>query len=155
MDNNQRLIANAQNDAQAFAMAADGDQLTLIRHLLRDTHTEAFSPTVVRWLVNELDNLAALRQEERIRANSLIDQLADAQRRLQYASATMPKSKAIVKQARMIARLADCITDVNQAINHACDHSNTDSDASEDLNRALSAWQEQHKDTIEAAFDAN
>lgn len=155
MDNNQRLIANAKNDAQAFAMTPKGEELTLIRHLLKDTHTEAFSPTVVRWLLSELDGMTANYQAERIRCRSLQEDLADAQHRLQYASAAMPKSKAIVKQARMIARLADCITDVNQAINHACDHSNTDADASEDLNLALSAWQEKYKDTIEAAFDAN
>lgn len=154
MDNNQRLIANAKNDAQAFAMTPKGEELTLIRHLLRDTHTEAFSPTVVRWLVNEIDKLAALRQEERIRANSLIEQLADAQHRLQYASATMPKSKAIVKQARMIARLADAVTAVNQETAHYAGCNSRDPDFL-DLCETLSAWREEYKDTIEAAFDAN
>lgn len=142
----ERDVNAAQMDAQAFGMTAAFNRVAFIKGLLDDPATRVFSKDVVRWLVQALEHERIGRSNDQTKGAALQDRIEALE-----ARQPMPKSKAIVKLAKVVARQADAITEVNQAIIHAGADALNESQAMDDLSDALSAWQKTHKDTIEAA----
>jgi phage shock protein A len=81
------------------------------------------------------------------------NKVANLEQQLSAAPNVMPKSKALVKQAKMIARLAEAVTDVVELHENYTDGTQTDSDAFESLLLRLREWEEKHDALIEAARD--
>lgn len=137
-------IKSAQTDGQAFGLTAAFNRRQFVRNLLNDPRVQVFDRSIVAWLLQSVEQEAAAKDSAKREAKNARDQLAATVQPL-------PKSKAIVKLAKIVARQADALAEVNHAIDHACDDSPNELTAFEDLERAISAWQEKHKDIIEAA----
>jgi len=146
-----RQLTAANSDAQAFGMTAAFDRLQFVKDLVNDPATSVFSKDVVRWLVQALEDE---RGSGKSNAANLL-QLRDEVARLKNRPADLPKGKAIVKLSKVIAKQAVALALVNHAIDHAGEGALNESEAMECLTDALHAWQENHKDTIEAATDGD
>lgn len=142
-----RQLTAADADAQAFGLTAAFNRLQFVKDLVNDPATSVFSKDVVRWLVQALEDERGSGQSNA--ANLL--QLRDEVARLKNRPADLPKSKAIVKLSKVIAKQAAAIIEVNYAIHHAGDGAPNESQAMDDLSDALAAWQKTHAGTIEAA----
>lgn len=141
---NRALMAMA-GDAQAFAVAQEVERRNFILQLLDDQRTEAFSPSIVRWVMTVLQQESEARQRSEAKMRDLSDQMHELRRR-----EPMPKSKAIVKLAKVVARQAEAIDEIQQTINFSINFAGNGAP-----NDALSAWQKKHADTIEAAKDGD
>lgn len=129
-----------RDDAQAFACSHASEKEALIKRLLADPQTTSFAPSIVAWLLKELESARYFN------GRALTD-IADLRSQLAAVNPVMPKSKAIVKQAKMIARLAECIREVDQAVEYA--------ESPDDAISRLSQWQRNYPDLIEAAHDGD
>lgn len=142
-----RQLAAANSDAQAFGLTAAFDRLQFVKDLVVDPATSVFSKDVVRWLVQALEDErgSGLQKAAKIRElNGVVENLKSR-------PADLPKGKAIVKLSKVIAKQAAALAEVDNAIDHAGDDAPNEMTGWEDLDRALRAWQEKHKETIEAA----
>lgn len=128
-------INAAATDAQAFGLTAAFNRMEFIRGLLADPRTQVFDRRVVAWLLMTCDNLKA-------ETGECQNKLADLEQQLSAAPNVMPKSKALVKQAKMIARLAEAVTDI-------VDQTDADASGRPEWEALLS----KHADVIEAARD--
>lgn len=138
-------VQAADADAQAFGLTAAFNRMEFIRGLLADPRTQVFDRRVVAWLLMSCDNMKA-------ETGECQNKLADLEQQLSAAPNVMPKSKALVKQAKMIARLAEAVTMVDQETRHyeGCENANPDF---VDLLNTLQNWREDHADAIAAARD--
>lgn len=133
-----------RDDAQAFACSHASEKEALIKRLLADPQTTSFAPSIVAWLLKELESARYFN------GRALTD-IADLRNQLAAVNPVMPKSKAIVKQAKMIARLAECVAEVDRVIQQYT----PGSDIEADLTNALRGWQRNYPDLIEAARDGD
>lgn len=139
-------INAAATDAQAFGLTAAFNRGEFIRGLLADPRTQVFDRRVVAWLLMSCDNLKAETRECQ-------DKLTYLEQQLSAAPNVMPKSKALVKQAKMIARLAEAVTEVVAIQENYTDGTQTDSDAFEALLLRLGEWEDKHDALIEVCRD--
>lgn len=142
----ERDVNAAQMDAQAFGMTAAFNRVAFIKGLLDDPATRVFSKDVVRWLVQALEHERIGRSNDQTKGAALQDRIEALE-----ARQPMPKSKAIVKLAKVVARQAECIAEVVDAIENGPAGARGEYEAGEMLDAALDKWAEDHKDTIEAA----
>jgi len=131
-------INAAATDAQAFGLTAAFNRGEFIRGLLADPRTQVFDRRVVAWLLMNCDNLKAEVRECQ-------DKVANLEQQLSAAPNGMPKSKALVKQAKMIARLAECIAAVERLHREA--------DYPDAIVNGLADWASEYETVIEAARD--
>lgn len=142
-----RQLTAAGADAQAFGLTAAFNRLQFVKDLVNDPATSVFSKDVVRWLVQALEDERGSGESKAANLLRLRDEIA----RLKNRPADLPKGKAIVKLSKVIAKQAAALAEVDNAIDHAGDDAPNEMTGWEDLDRALRAWQEKHKETIEAA----
>jgi hypothetical protein len=128
-------VQAAEADLNAFTATPGFRRVEFVKGLLADPMTAVFERRVVQWLVTACDNLKAETRECQ-------DKLAYLEQQLSAAPNVMPKSKALVKQAKMIARLADAVTDI-------VDNVDVDQSGRPEWEALLC----KHADAIEAARD--
>lgn len=141
----RRAITCAEADAQAFGLTAAFNRIEFIKGLVEDPATSVFSKDVVRWLVTALENERIGRSNDQTSVKRLQDRVAELE-----ARQPMPKGKAIVKLAKVVARQAEAIASVNQNTKHYDGLKNDDPDFV-DLLETLNSWRESYEATIEAA----
>lgn len=131
----ERDVNAAQMDAQAFGLTAAFSRLKFVKDLVSDPATSVFSKDVVRWLVQALENERSGRGHDQTALKTARDRIAELE-----ARQPMPKGKAIVKLAKVVARQAEAITDIVQTV-----------DADQSGAPEWEAIKDKHADTIEAA----
>lgn len=139
-------VQAAEADLNAFTATPGFRRVEFVKGLLADPMTAVFERRVVQWLVTACDNLKAETRECQ-------DKLTYLEQQLSAAPNVMPKSKALVKQAKMIARLAEAVTDVVELHENYTDGTQTDSDAFEALLLRLREWEDKHDALIEDCRD--
>lgn len=132
-------------------------RLTLIGHMLDDNITEAVDLEIVRWL---LDTLVAERKAHRKCRDSLrgavihtntaderwreaLDAKRNLQQEIDRLNEERPTAPVVIHQAKVIARMSDCIREANEQIEAG--------DSSDDVVIRLDQWQCNYPDLIEAA----
>lgn len=117
---NEKDILSAKTDAKAFAMSPGHKKVELVQRLLNDPLTAAFSPEIVRWLV---DSLVSHQMQVAEKDNHIRNLKLDLIRARQKADIQLqfPSLKFMEEMRQVLVAVRDLHDIANGAAQGVCD----------------------------------